>query len=376
MVIGNNTSSNAPANAQFDEIETFNYVLPSNQILANFQAVSAYDANLDGIPDIIQDITNSGPFLGSPVAVAGTIEAEQFDRGAQSNGYYSLASTSSTNYRNSRMVISPCNDMPGGVIAGYCLDQTVADEWVNYSINVSVTQQYTIDARVAGIGSGGGTFGFSFSTSGVTYTTTTNTPSTVPGTQWSDVTCVASLQQGINVMTLHLLGNATGGNVGKFNYISVYPYWPPTTVGPGSNNLSGKLTANASDWTSAANNAAQIQSAISSVTNSGGTVYLPSGTYYVAEPSPNESNNCWYNSAISNLSSKIRITGAGPEGSNPATSTTLVAYDRATTIFALGETKLGCTNFMIDTMTLAGQPHVVVTSPKTSALGSDSESLG
>ena len=105
--------------------------------------------------------------------VTGTIEAEQFDRGGQSNGYYSLASTNSTNYRNSRMLISPCNDMPGGVTAGYCLDKTHASEWADYAINVLVTGTNVIDARVEGITATGGTFQFtaSITVNGATITT-------------------------------------------------------------------------------------------------------------------------------------------------------------------------------------------------------------
>ena len=192
MVIGNNTSGNSPANAQFDEIETFNHALSAGQISSNFQAVSAFDASLDGVPDIIQDINLSAsqPFLGAPVTVTGTIEAEQFDRGG-TNAYYAVGGTVYTNYRTSKLLISPCGDMPFGATngaAGYCLDQTKASEWVRYTINVLVSNQYTIDTRVAGIAAGGGTFGFSFTNINTgANTILTNPPLTIPGTQWSDV---------------------------------------------------------------------------------------------------------------------------------------------------------------------------------------------
>ena len=369
MVIGNNTTRNtyAGANALFDEIETFNYPLTSNQIASDFQAATAADTNLNKIPDIIEDLamTAPQPFFGAPVQVAGTIEAEQFDRGGQSNAYYALGTTVNTNYRISRMSINACNDIPNGATsgsAGYCLSATNAGEWVDYSINVLVSNQYTIDTRVAGIGAGG-TFAFTFSTNGVPYLTQTNPP--IATNNWSDVTLVtaSNLMRGTNVMRLTFLSHGTNsgggdsGGIGQFNYISIYPYWTPPMAGPQTNNnLSASLVANSNDWGHAYSNAVAIENAINGFTN-GGTVQIPSGTFYVAEPSPNESNSDWkVDVAISNLNSNIRITGTGASPTN----TTLIAYDRATIIFALGET-VSCTNFMLDNLTLAGQPHMVVT---------------
>jgi hypothetical protein len=41
---------------QFDELETFNYQLPTNEISRSFELVQSMDTDLDGTPDLIEDI--------------------------------------------------------------------------------------------------------------------------------------------------------------------------------------------------------------------------------------------------------------------------------------------------------------------------------
>ena len=47
-------------------METFNYQLAASNIQGNFQIVQRIDTNLDGIPDLLEDIAlpSSAPFLG------------------------------------------------------------------------------------------------------------------------------------------------------------------------------------------------------------------------------------------------------------------------------------------------------------------------
>jgi hypothetical protein len=89
MVIGNTTAYNDSINGQFDEMETFNYQLSAGEIATNFQTVHNVDSDLDGIPDLLEDLslTTNRPFLGSPVVITGTIEAEQFDVGGPGIGW-------------------------------------------------------------------------------------------------------------------------------------------------------------------------------------------------------------------------------------------------------------------------------------------------
>jgi hypothetical protein len=234
MMIGNNPSMDDSINGQFEEMETFNYQLTAAEIAANFQIVSNVDSNLDGIPDYLEDIqlTTARPFLGAPVVITGTIEAEQFDMGGKGIGYYNVSNHPASSYRPTGMFISPVTNDTGG---GYCLDQTQQGDWAQYTINVLVPQQYMIETRVAGIGTNGA-FAVKFATNGTSYAT--NGPLVITSTNWTNLSGVVSLAAGTNVMTLAMLTNANtngvgyGTNVGRFNYISVYPWWPPPTNGP------------------------------------------------------------------------------------------------------------------------------------------------
>jgi hypothetical protein len=368
MVIGNNTMSNSPANAQFDEIQTFNYQLSALQILTNYQTVTNFDRNLDGIPDILEEIVvaqSSGPqpYLGAPVVVTAAIEAEQFDQGGPGVAYH-VATNATSAYRQTGMNILSCNDLGGG----YCIQQSVGD-WADYAINVLVAQPYVIEARVAGLGTGGA-FGFGFSAT-PPYTNNfyaTNTNSLViQASGWTNISCIVNLSNGVNEMRLSFLTNGTNsggastGYVGQFNYISIYPYWPPPTNGPGSTNLSSPpLVANSTNWTDARGNATLIQNAIDSMPN-GGTVVITNGTYYVAEPSPDEIGSPWNNAAVTITKNNVAIVGTGTNNTN----TTLIGFDRGTTLFLLGviatnnvTNYIPCTNFILSNLTIEAQPHM------------------
>jgi hypothetical protein len=355
MVIGNTTAYNSPANGKFDELETFNYQLNTNQIWTNFQAVWNIDNNLDGIPDIIQDTILSGstPFLGQPVVVAGTIEAEQFDRGGSNVAYLNVAQNPTNGYRITGMCITNCSDLG----LGYCLDQTRAGEWAKYTINVLVPQTYAVQTRVESLGTGGW-FEETFSNSTGVYASTG--PLQIPGSGWTNVTSVVTLEAGTSVMTLKFLTNGSGSSyVGRFNYITIYPWWQAGFASTYTNAASG-LTSGVNTWTAATNNTYRLQQALNSVVGmGGGTVSIPSGTYYVAQFNPNETNPAWANAVVNIATNNIAITGAG------MTSTVLVAFNRATTIVDFGTppstgVPVQCTNFTLENITFQAQPHMAV----------------
>jgi len=200
MVIGNTTAYNASINGQFDEMETFNCQLATSDIAANFQIVQAVDTDLDGIPDLLQDIQlpTNRPFLGAPVVIAGTVEAEQFDMGGPGIGYYTNVGNGVSNaYRPTGMIITTCDDLGGG----YCLDQTHAGDWTEYTVNVLVPQTYMVEVRAEAIGTNvGGVFDCEFSTSGVFYTNTG--PLVIPTNIWTNVSAVVYLTNGINITAI------------------------------------------------------------------------------------------------------------------------------------------------------------------------------
>ena len=353
MVIGNTTACDNSINGQFDEMETFNYQLDASNILYNFQLVQAVDSDLDGTPDIIEDsvLPASTPFLGSPVVITGTVEAEQFDRGGRGVAYYNMASNAPSSYRPTGMFITNCDDFGGG----FCLDETRAGEWVQYTINVLVPQVYNIETRVAGIETNG-SFECEFF-NGDFYTNTG--PITITTANWTNLSAPVYLPAGTNVMRLHCLANGTdGAHVGRFNYISIHPWWQIGFASTYTNVIASASLSTNDDFTDATNNAAVIQQAINAMPPSGGTVLLPPGAFYVSPAHPNEANNVGPNAALLVNSNNIEIAGAGK------TNTTLIAYNRATTVLFVGYYTNGfplpVSNFILRDVTLQAQPHLAV----------------
>jgi hypothetical protein len=361
MVIGNSTAYNVSINGQFDEMETFNYQLAATDIASNFQIVASVDSDLNGIPDLLEDIhlTTARPFLGAPVVITGTIEAEQFDMGGPGIGYHNAGSHPPSAYRPTGMFITNCNDLGGG----YCLDQTQSNDWAQYTINVLAPQTYMVEVRTEAIGTNtGGVFQCDF-TNGVGVLTNSagisnsTGPLIITTTNWTNVSKVVYLTTGTKVMTLHCLANAPySTNVGRFNYISIYPYWTHSGPGPTTTYISSSSLSGGTNWGDGVTNAAIIQSEIANLPAAGGTVTLPAGIWYLAQTTPNDSNDAWQNAALYITNNNVAIAGS---------NTTLVAFDRSTTLLSLGEDPLGhqtqCTNFTLRDFTLVAQPHLVST---------------
>jgi hypothetical protein len=360
IVIGNDLAGNAPINGQFDELKTFNYQLSSNVIWQNFATVQAFDANLDGIPDIIEDIDlpTPAPFLGSAVTVTGTIEAEQFDRGGFNTAYHNSQTNPVSGYRASGMFITNCDDTGLGTVPmGYCLDQTHAGDWTSYTINVSVPQTYVVEARVAGGTGSGGMFQISFTNVNNPAVVTNTGPLTIPSTYWTNVSAVVYLTNGAYRMTLNCLTNGSTGYVGKFNYFTVYPWWQAGfTAGVTTNVPASALVSNVASWSAASNNTSQINLYYGAISSTGGTLSFPPGTYYVAQTNPNETNGAVLNAVLNITNSNIQILGS---------NTTLIGYNRATTFFYIGEdamsTHYQCSNITFANLSLVAQPHLAVT---------------
>ena len=98
----------------------------------------------------------STPFYGSPMAVPGTIEAEDYDNGGQGVAYYDTdAGNNGGSYRASEYVdTEACTDTGGGHNVGWTAD----GEWLKYTVDVAPAGDYTITTRVARGTGGSGAF--------------------------------------------------------------------------------------------------------------------------------------------------------------------------------------------------------------------------
>ncbi len=94
------------------------------------------------------------PFLGTPTALPGTIEAEQYDLGGQDVAYSDAdPGNNGGQYRSDDVDIECALDLGGGYNVGW----THSGEWLEYTVDVAGSGTYRIDVRVAS-GEGGGTF--------------------------------------------------------------------------------------------------------------------------------------------------------------------------------------------------------------------------
>jgi beta-glucanase (GH16 family) len=85
------------------------------------------------------------PFHGTPAAVPGRIEAEDFDKSRKNEAYYDTdAANHGGAYRTASAVdIQPCSD--GGFNLGWMID----NEWTRYTVVVATTGEYDVRCRVA-----------------------------------------------------------------------------------------------------------------------------------------------------------------------------------------------------------------------------------
>jgi beta-glucanase (GH16 family) len=139
-----------------------------------------------------------GPYGGTPAAVPGTVQAENYDTGGQGVGYdVSSTNGSANNYRSDGVDLEVTTDTGGG----YDLGWTASGQWFRYTVNVASAGTYTVDFRVAAINAVTDAFHLSNS-SGSNLTGSVNVPATGGWQTWTDVTATVTLPAGQQVLTL------------------------------------------------------------------------------------------------------------------------------------------------------------------------------
>ncbi len=185
--------------------------------------------------------TGSGPFGGSPLALPGTIQAENFDNGGANVGYSDTTTgNAGATYRNTDVDVEGTTDTGGGNNVGWI----AASEWLKYTVNVSTAGSYTLEFRVASSG-GGGTFHIEGAT-GQNLTGPVSIPNTGGWQTWSTVTKTGvSLTAGQQVWTIRFDSVGTSGAIGNLNWVRVTSGGtpPPPPPPPAIPALPGTLQA-------------------------------------------------------------------------------------------------------------------------------------
>ena len=148
--------------------------------------------------------TPGAPYGGTPAAVPGTVQAENYDTGGQGIGYsVSSINGNANSYRSDGVDLETTADTGGG----YDLGWTSGGQWFRYTVNVATAGAYTVSFRVAAPGAVTDAFHLS-DASGTNLSGLVNVPATGGWQTWTTVTANVTLSAGTQVLTLN---QDTGG---------------------------------------------------------------------------------------------------------------------------------------------------------------------
>jgi alpha-D-xyloside xylohydrolase len=175
---------------------------------------------------------SSAPFGGTPAAIPGTVQAENYDTGGQGVAF-NVATVNGTanSYRPDGVDLEVTSDVGGGDDLGW----NYAGQWFNYTVNVSTAGVYTVTFRVASIGAINSALHIANS-AGTNLTGEVNIPSTGGFGTWVNVTATLSLPAGRQILTL-VDDNGSGNynlNYMTFAGLSEAPYGGTPAAIPGT----------------------------------------------------------------------------------------------------------------------------------------------
>jgi len=139
------------------------------------------------------------PNGGTPAAIPGTIQAENYDLGGQGVAYNVTSTNGSGNsYRSDGVDLETISDTGGG----YDLGWTATGQWFRYTVNVSTAGTYTVSFRVAAPSAVSDAFHVTNS-SGTNLSGSVNIPATGDWQNWTTVTASVTLPAGAQVLTFN-----------------------------------------------------------------------------------------------------------------------------------------------------------------------------
>ena len=175
------------------------------------------------------------PYYGIPSAIPGTIQAENFDLGGEGVAYHDNDTGNNGNqYRTLEGVdIENCTDAGGGYNIGWM----GTGEWLEYTVNVGGTGNYTLEARVSATAAGK-TFYVEFN--GVNKTGNITVPNTGGWQNWTTVSVPVSLSAGTQIM--RFVSSTNDFNINYFT-ISANMVTVPTVTGISQVSAQSAITA-------------------------------------------------------------------------------------------------------------------------------------
>ncbi|HEY2057476.1 MAG TPA: carbohydrate-binding protein [Amycolatopsis sp.] len=163
-----------------------------------------------------QNPTTDEPYGGTPPAVPGTVQAENYDTGGQGVAYnVSSVNGNANGYRPDGVDLESTSDTGGGDNLGW----TVGGQWFHYTVNVATAGRYTVSLRVAAPSAVAGALHLSNS-SGADLTGAVAIPATGGWQNWTTVTTTANLPAGRQTLTLNQ--DNGGWNLNSFAFAAAF----------------------------------------------------------------------------------------------------------------------------------------------------------
>jgi Carbohydrate binding module (family 6)/F5/8 type C domain/Abnormal spindle-like microcephaly-assoc'd, ASPM-SPD-2-Hydin/Right handed beta helix region len=271
------------------------------------------------------------PFGGSPAAVPGTVQAENYDTGGQGVAYnVSSVNGTGNGYRTDGVDLEATSDAGGGSNLGW----TSGGQWFRYTVNASSAGTYAVSLRVAAPGAVSGALHLS-NAAGANLSGSVNIPATGGWQNWTTVTTQVTLPAGQQILTLN--EDNGGWNVNSLQFTGT--------------NGTATLTANPPSLTFASQTV-NTTSAAQAVTVTNTRTAAASVTSIATSGDFSQSNTCG-GSIAANTSCTVNVSFR-PTASGPRTGSLTITSNASngTTTVALSGTGAGT----VSTNLAAGKP--------------------
>jgi glucose/arabinose dehydrogenase len=176
------------------------------------QSLRAPAANTTYTANYTLSSSLQNPYYGTPMNIPGIVEIEDFDRGGEGIAYHETSTGNAGNqYRTTEDV-----DIENTAGGGYNIGWVANGEWLEYTLNATVTSAYSVDVRVAAPGAGRQ---FHIEMDGVNISGPVSVPNTGGFQAWQTVTVLlGNINSGVH--TFRFVMDANDFNVNYLDFKS------------------------------------------------------------------------------------------------------------------------------------------------------------
>ena len=177
--------------------------ISGNSVTGLRSGMSAFVNNSSGFSASVSDNSwqgalPEGPYGGTPAAVPGTVQAENYDTGGQGVAYnVNSVNGSGNGYRGDGVDLEATSDAGGGSDLGW----TSGGQWFRYTVDVATAGTYTLSLRVAAPSAVTDALHIA-SASGASLSGSVNVPATGDWQAWTTVGATVTLPAGRQTLTL------------------------------------------------------------------------------------------------------------------------------------------------------------------------------